>query len=173
VRKGELLSLVISHTGQNTSRLFYSAKVTPSFCFYSHLHAAVLRFLVLFYMTASGVDVHTRQAGGIWSYFGFNTQTTGTRNRRASSASLPTRNTVEDPFEKPDRHSSNSSDAGEFVQERAGPIAWMNHGQRARYLKWGGLITLILFVFVYLAPGERSRVGSIVGGLSRITLRSD
>jgi guanosine-diphosphatase len=116
-------------------------------------------------MNASGVDVHPRQAaGGIWSYFGFNNSSAGTRNRRASSVSLPTRNTGDDPFEKADRHTSNSSDAGEFAHEGAGPVAWMNHGQRARYLKWGGLITLIIFVFVYLAPGERARVGSLVGG---------
>jgi hypothetical protein len=114
---------------------------------------------------SSSVDVHPRSAG-IWSYFGFNTSTAGTRNRRSSSASLPTRNAIEDPYEKPDRHTSNSSDSGSYLQEpeyKSGAIAWMNHGQRARYLKWGGLITLILFIFVYLAPGERS-VGSFVGG---------
>jgi guanosine-diphosphatase len=115
-------------------------------------------------MTASGVDVHTRQATGIWSYFGFNSSATGTRNRRASSVSLPTRNALDDPYEKPDRHTSNDSDLGDDSHERLSPVAWMNHGQRARYLKWGGLITLLLFAFLYLAPSDRTRV--IVGKLN-------
>ena len=47
----------------------------------------------------------------------------------------------------------------------AAGIAWMNHGQRARYLKLGALILFLLLVFFYLAPGERSRIEHIVSGI--------
>jgi guanosine-diphosphatase len=40
----------------------------------------------------------------------------------------------------------------------------MNHGQRTRYLKAGGLIAVVLFIFFFLAPGERQTVEKYVGG---------
>ncbi|QDS77158.1 Guanosine-diphosphatase [Venturia effusa] len=80
-----------------------------------------------------------------------NSAASTTRNRRTSSVSLPTRNVASDHYEKPDRHTSNDSDAGSFVQNGA-----MNHGQRARYIKWGALVTVVLFLFFYLAPSGSS-----------------
>ncbi|KAF2398671.1 hypothetical protein EJ06DRAFT_550058 [Trichodelitschia bisporula] len=105
-------------------------------------------------MPSSAVDVHQRS--GIWSYFNFNSSPATTRNRRTSSVSLPTRNQAY-PFERSDRRSDTASSA--FSHD--GKTAWMNHGQRARYLKAGGLIAFVLLFFFYFAPGDR--VGQYVG----------
>jgi guanosine-diphosphatase len=60
------------------------------------------------------------------------------------------------PYEKEDPFTSNNSDAGSFYEpSHSHPTSKrMNHGHRARYLKWGGILAFIVFVFFYLAPSE-------------------
>jgi hypothetical protein len=102
---------------------------------------------------SSSVDV--QQPSGIWSYFSSNSTSTTTRNRRTSSVSLPKHASIANgtPFEG--RHAT-SNGQPDFVH--AAKAAWMNQGQRARYLKAGGLIAFVLLIFWFLAPGEKSRI---------------
>jgi hypothetical protein len=41
----------------------------------------------------------------------------------------------------------------------------MNHRQRQRYLKVGGVVAFILLVIFLLSPGERGVVEKYVGGM--------
>lgn len=41
----------------------------------------------------------------------------------------------------------------------------MNYGQRTRYLKASALLACILFIFFFLAPSEREKVGKYVEGM--------
>jgi hypothetical protein len=99
---------------------------------------------------------------------------------RRTSVSLPTRNA--DPHEKPARYSLHR---GSSVQ-RAGTLenikaAWMTQSQRSRYVKTGGILLFILFLFYYLAPrgsnvhfgGRSAVVGCPYIALSITTLYAD
>lgn len=110
-----------------------------------------------------GVD--RQQASGVWSYFGFNSPSgaSHTRNRRTSSVSLPTRN-VDSSVGRNDRYHKNTYAARNG--QRDDSQSWMNSRQLSRFLKVGGLITLIVFVLFYLAPGERQAVENYVGGMT-------
>ncbi|KAK4546311.1 Guanosine-diphosphatase [Oleoguttula mirabilis] len=78
----------------------------------------------------------------VWSYIGVTN-----KPRRRSSVALPHSS---DPHEKRDRHTG-----GHHVSmaDRA-RAAWMNQGQRARYIKTGCLITFVLLVLYYVIPGS-------------------
>lgn len=70
---------------------------------------------------------------------------------RRTSVSLPTRNV--DPHEKPARYNSNK----DLSVHRAGILdnlkaAWMTQSQRSRYVKTGGILLFIVFLFYFLAP---------------------
>lgn len=97
-----------------------------------------------------------RRSPSIWSYIPFasssQSNTKNTRHRRISSIGLP--NYTNNQFERDDGKTSNDSDAGSFY-EPADAHHKMNHGQRARYLRWGGILALIIFVLFYLAPSGR------------------
>lgn len=95
---------------------------------------------------SSGVDVR-RTRPGIWSYFSFSGP------RRRISVSLPRSepsNNDDDPFEKPDRHSRLRSTSMNDYKT----AATMNGGQRARYLKTGGIIAFVLLVLYFIAPRD-------------------
>ena len=99
---------------------------------------------------SSSVDVN--KSGGIWSYFGSSSVPATTRNRRASSVSLPKHAAAANGHPFDHRHANGNGGANLIHAARA---AWMNHAQRARYLKAGSLIALVLLIFWFLAPGER------------------
>jgi len=68
---------------------------------------------------------------------------------------LPTRHGLPDPYEKPGRYSSSrkdSSTSNTGILENL-KNAWMAQSPRSRYLKTGGLIFFVVFLFYYLAPG--------------------
>jgi guanosine-diphosphatase len=70
---------------------------------------------------------------------------------RRTSVSLPTRNA--DPHEKPARYTSHK----DLPVHRAGILdnlkaAWMTQSQRSRYVKTGGILLFIVFLFYFLAP---------------------
>lgn len=98
---------------------------------------------------SSGVDVRRRP--GIWSYFSFNSGP-----RRRTSVSLPRSNADsndDDPYEKPDRHARRRSTAStSFMTDYKGNA--MNAGQRARYLKTGGIIAFIVLILYFFAPRD-------------------
>ncbi len=80
-----------------------------------------------------------------WSYVNF------TKPRRRSSVQLPSRN---DPYEKPDRHtSSGKTHQFESMQEKA-QAAWMNQSQRSRYVKTGCLLAFLILVIYYISPAH-------------------
>lgn len=93
--------------------------------------------------------------------------------RSARSSSLTVREKAErDPYEKADRHSdhirrksSHGSSASTSMQEKVS-AAWMNQGQRARYIKTGCLIFFVLALLYYVVPGSSSSavVGKFPGG---------
>ncbi|KAH0547549.1 Guanosine-diphosphatase [Glutinoglossum americanum] len=99
---------------------------------------------------------NVRRRPSIWSYFSFSSTP-----ERQQSVSLPTRSAVDDPYEKPNRHSSRNpvNDSANFVPGLKN--AWMTQSQRSRFIKAGGLIAFILLVFLYLSPGKN--FGNIVG----------
>lgn len=73
---------------------------------------------------------------------------------RRTSVSLPTKSSAYDPFEKPSRYNSAATSA---KQERTGILenlkaAWMTQTQRARYVKTGGVLFFVLFLFFILSP---------------------
>jgi guanosine-diphosphatase len=109
---------------------------------------------------SSGVDV--RQRPGIWSYFGFNSNTSTTRNRRTSSVSLPTRNVDDSDQRQGERYSRTSHSAryNRLNEERS-----MHPRQRIRYIKAGGFLALVILILFFLTPGEREKVEKYVGGL--------
>ena len=101
---------------------------------------------------SSGVDVH--QQPTFWSYITFNSP------RRRTSVSLPKSQNNIDFHEKPDRHSRTPS-ANSTTHMQDLKAAWMNQGQRARYLKTGGILAFVLLLLFYIAP--RSTTAPVVG----------
>lgn len=96
---------------------------------------------------SSGVDVQ-RSRPGIWSYFSFSGP------RRRISVSLPRSEPLaadrDDPYEKPDRHARHRSTSMNDFKT----AATMNGGQRARFLKTGGLIAFVVLVLYFVAPRD-------------------
>jgi guanosine-diphosphatase len=94
-------------------------------------------------------DVDQPAPSTVWSYVGLS------KPRRRSSAALPkhtTRNS--DPHEKRDRHTtSGKSQPPESMSEKL-RAAWMNPGQRARYIKTGCVIAFVLLVLYFITPGR-------------------
>lgn len=80
----------------------------------------------------------------VWSYVPFSN-----RPRRRSSVAIPKRQYPIDPYEKFDRH--RNSTHTDSMQEKL-QAAWMNQGQRSRYIKTGGIIAFVFFLLYFLAP---------------------
>ena len=97
-----------------------------------------------------------RRRPNLWSYISFG------QNPRRRSISLPTRS-LNDPWEKADRHSNNHDDRDRGFFENLSD-AWMNQSSRGRYVKVGGLIGILVFLFILFSPAERTRVTDLVGG---------
>jgi hypothetical protein len=83
---------------------------------------------------------------------------------RRTSVSLPTRNVAYDPHEKPARYNKGANTSAAAILEKI-KIAWMTQSQRSRYLKTGGVLLLVVFLFYYLSPrgtdiytGGRTRI---------------
>lgn len=71
---------------------------------------------------------------------------------RRTSVSLPTRNVAHDPYEKSARYgSTGASNSAAGTLERI-KTAWMTQSQRSRYLKTGGILLFVVFLFYYLSP---------------------
>nr|POF14009.1 putative guanosine-diphosphatase [Quercus suber] len=91
------------------------------------------------------------------------------RPRRRSSVALPRREP--DLHEKHDRHSSGRHPGS--MQDNL-KTAWMNQGQRARYVKTGCLIAFVLLVIYYVTPGSYdSSISSSVPGSSTVDKVAD
>ena len=104
---------------------------------------------------SSGVDVR-RSRPGIWSYFSFS----GPRRRISVSLprSEPPKVNDDDPFEKADRHSRTRSTSMNDYKT----AATMNGGQRARYLRIGGIIAFIVLILYVIAPRDQlARAGGM------------
>ncbi|KAI9757079.1 MAG: Guanosine-diphosphatase [Lichina confinis] len=94
-----------------------------------------------------------RKRSSLWSYFSFSPATS-----RRQSVSLPTRNAVDDPHEKPERHSLNGvafSSLRDTSSAYTGQSAGMTQGQRSRFIKLVGLVTFVVLALVFLStPGD-------------------
>ena len=110
-------------------------------------------------------SVSSNQKNGIWSSIPF----VGSPRRR--SIPLPYNhangdkksNAAWDPFEKTDRHtSSGASQSNHRILEKV-QNAWMTQSQRARWLKTGGIVAFVLFVFYYIS-GLSSTSTRPIGG---------
>ncbi|KAF2646146.1 guanosine-diphosphatase [Massarina eburnea CBS 473.64] len=111
---------------------------------------------------SSGVDVQRRP--GIWSYFSF-----PGGPRRRTSVSLPRSindaNINDDPYEKPDRHSQRGHRPIPSVSSMDYKGNNMNGGQRARFLKTGGIIAFIVLLLWYIAPSDGlAKAGDAIKG---------
>ncbi|KAK3680000.1 Guanosine-diphosphatase [Recurvomyces mirabilis] len=94
-----------------------------------------------------------------WSYTGF---TTTSKPRRRSSAPLPKREG--DPHRSSASHGSTDQIQSMSEKVRA---AWMNQGQRARYIKTGCLIAFVLLVLYYIVPSGTSASVPVVPGVGK------
>ncbi|KAI9816866.1 MAG: Guanosine-diphosphatase [Pycnora praestabilis] len=96
--------------------------------------------------------INVRRRPSLWSYFSFSSA-----SQRRQSGPLPTRNHINDPFEKPDRHFGESASNGSegFVDNMKS--AWMTQSQRARYLKTGGIVVFVLLLLFFLAPNDTAK----------------
>jgi len=107
-----------------------------------------------------------RHSSTLWLSF----QRSSTTHMRRTSVSLPstttsTKNIAHDPFEKPARYNSKGakdSAASTLENIKAG---WMTQSQRSRYLKTGGILLFVLFLFYYLSPS-----GTHVASTGRLIL---
>lgn len=101
-------------------------------------------------MSTSNSD--SQPGSSVWSYIGLN------KPRRRSSVALPRREPVSDPYEKPDRHTTSGKQQQaqlslESMSEKL-KGAWMNQGQRARWIKTGCVIAFIVLVIYYITPAH-------------------
>ncbi|ELR05624.1 Guanosine-diphosphatase [Pseudogymnoascus destructans] len=71
---------------------------------------------------------------------------------RRISVSLPTRNSQRDPHEKLARYGTPPGASTLKTKIDSVKTAWMTQSQRSRYLKTGGILLFIVFLFYYLAP---------------------
>ncbi|KAG9235882.1 guanosine-diphosphatase-like protein [Amylocarpus encephaloides] len=90
---------------------------------------------------------------------------------RRTSVSLPTRNVAHDPHEKAGRYSSTGARQGAVGILEKAKSAWMTQSQRSRYLKTGGILVFVIFLFYYFTPagvdvtsGGKHTVPANVGG---------
>ena len=101
-----------------------------------------------------------RRRPSLWSYISFSS------SPRRRSVSLPTRSTVNDPFEKANRHqrtNGHANGSAGVVHNIKGAL--MTQSQRSRYLKTGGIIAFLIVLLFFLAPGERASVREFVGSM--------
>lgn len=101
-------------------------------------------------------SVNNRQSD-IWSYLpNWSSQPTTTTSLPRRRTSITNTNIAPkpraDPFEKADRHSS--SPMKDYQS------AWMNQGQRARYIKTGGILAFVLLLLFYIAPRSDTTTSS-------------
>jgi guanosine-diphosphatase len=89
---------------------------------------------------------------------------------RRTSVSLPTRNVAHDPYEKAARYSTTGAREGAVGILEKVKSAWMTQSQRARYLKTGGILLFVVFLFYYLAPSGANVYG---GGMFLQTVAVD
>jgi guanosine-diphosphatase len=90
-----------------------------------------------------------RKRPGLWSYLSF-----GVDNpRRRVSVSLPTRN-------------SSLNGGYDKAQRRGGfKDAVMNHSQRSRYIKAGGILLFLIAIIFYLSPSDnRAGISKFIAG---------
>lgn len=71
---------------------------------------------------------------------------------RRTSVSLPTRNVAHDPHEKPARYMTKGASNGAVGTVEKIKTAWMTQSQRSRYLKTGGILLFVVFLFYWLSP---------------------
>ncbi|KUJ22071.1 guanosine-diphosphatase-like protein [Mollisia scopiformis] len=82
---------------------------------------------------------------------------------RRTSVSLPTRNVAHDPHEKPARYSSKGASQSAASTLEKIKTAWMTQSQRSRYLKTGGILLFVVFLFYYLSPKGTDLYGGATG----------
>ncbi|RKU42479.1 Guanosine-diphosphatase [Coniochaeta pulveracea] len=68
---------------------------------------------------------------------------------RRTSVSLPTKNVVRDPFEKPGRYNFEHRDATLFQRMHT---AWTTQSQRARWIKTGAILFSVILLIFYFSP---------------------
>ncbi|KAG9791547.1 putative guanosine-diphosphatase [Exophiala dermatitidis] len=95
---------------------------------------------------------------GIWSYIPFGSSP----RRRSVSSGLPLRhsgnsdsnNAPWDPFEKSDRRTGGNGASHPSTLESL-QNAWMTQSRQARFFKTGGVLTLILLLYMFFSGGGR------------------
>ena len=97
--------------------------------------------------------VDARRRPSLWSYISFSSPP------RRRSSSLPTRSNSS-PYDKDDRRRNAKL---EYSNE-----GWMTQSQRSRYLKTGGVLALVLFLFYILAPDHGTGIRDVVKGVYNV-----
>lgn len=97
-------------------------------------------------MSTGSSDVQHRPS--VWSYVSFSSP-----RRRSSSAVLPKRETTLAPGSPSPPSLKDKPARPEPMSEKV-RNAWMNQGQRSRYLKTAGVVAFVLLVLFYIAPGS-------------------
>lgn len=82
---------------------------------------------------------------------------------RRTSVSLPTSKVpAHDPHEKPNRYNTRGArDSAVGTLEKI-QNAVMTQSQRSRYLKTGGILFFVVFLFYYLSSGSSSHTGGMI-----------
>ena len=97
---------------------------------------------------STGFDARRRPS--LWSYISFSSYP----RKRSISLPKPNNNYGSDRYEKSNRYRDNgwtspTSDTVENIKE-----SWMTGGQRSRYLKFGGVVALIVFLLYLFTPNN-------------------
>ncbi|KAF7904130.1 hypothetical protein EAF00_001464 [Botryotinia globosa] len=82
---------------------------------------------------------------------------------RRTSVSLPSKSASHDPHEKLARYSNSGANESAASKLEKSKNARMTQSQRSRYLKTGGILLFVVFLFYYLSPSG-TQVPSTVGG---------
>ncbi len=86
---------------------------------------------------------------------------------RPTSKSPPTTNRQSDPHEKLARYGNPQGASTLKNKIEKAKTAWMGQSARSRYLKTGGILLFIVFLFYYLAPkSEHAATSEYKGGYS-------
>lgn len=140
------------NTPRNKSTLLQCVHESNPFSFLDHfLPLSALLFFFLFaspkYTSILSLRSHFRKCE--WSV-GINCDCVLLMRR--TSVSLPTKAVAHDPHEKSARYNSYRSPSGITGILENLKTAWMGQSQRSRYVKTGGILLFVVFLFYYLAP---------------------
>ena len=124
----------------------FEPKATPRILVYSRVWSVARPFL--FSLMSTGVEARRRPS--LWSYISFSSSA----RKRSVSLPKPNNNHGRDSYKKSDSYANRSWTSSTTDTVETSKEAWMTGGQRARYIKTGGIIAFVLFVLYLCIPNQ-------------------